>query len=541
MTVEVALGRQHTYHFNESRLERVLTANTLDEAGKMGLLDKILDWFRGGVKLEAIQALYQQVTEPGDLTPSQVAKRFCALRNLAVDQHQAKFTLALGDNGEQWRMLLSIGGRTIYQTDNRDIDTHFYQVAAVKTTVTASDDLRKMASALTLEKYIEGNIQCMSDNQAVQQALRNSLADPRFSSELFTGVLPNDSEAATFVAQFGDLQWTFSNRAETNGEFRGELLKSALYSGGYRNLGDLAAKGFMSSEDNSLRYAVTPSRYELLNCVAAHGMEDEGLTRVLYQAKVGNTNLGALYGLPAPKDAPQLDNVEDFILCDEDINLGVSQTDVYADEATFYQGIGQHQTTTTGDNCYKLLQLNINEGLHYLATKANPHKLQGGMQNVFDYLVGRNSGAIALRNCITCAKAVDVNMGLMLDRQNDSVVPLKFWEAIDTRAGVISQVTAQSQTIGILPEQSVSSLLLSALPQGQRAIITVPVSGEKDSHAMNLFHFDSGQCFLVDGQNGKSYDLQHPADRTALDSQYNAQGRDLAPIMLHTTGDLPNF
>ncbi len=82
MTVEVALGRQHTYHFNESRLERVLTANTLDEAGKMGLLDKILDWFRGGVKLEAIQAVYQQVTQPGVLTPSQVAQRFCALRNL---------------------------------------------------------------------------------------------------------------------------------------------------------------------------------------------------------------------------------------------------------------------------------------------------------------------------------------------------------------------------------------------------------------------------------------------------------------------------
>ncbi|MBW3517305.1 hypothetical protein KO537_21685 [Shewanella sp. NKUCC01_JLK] len=541
MTVEVALGSQHTYHFNESRLERVLTANTLDEAGKMGLLDKILDWFRGGVKLEAIQALYQQVTQPGVLTPSQVAQRFCALRNLAVDQHQTKFKLALGDNGEQWRMLLSIGGRTIYQTDNRDIDTHFYQVAAVKTTITASDDLRKMASSLTLEKYIEGNIQCMSDNQVVQQALRNSLTDPRFSSEKFTGILPNDSEAATFVAQFGDLQWTFSNRAETNGEFRGGLLKNALSSNDYKNIGDLVAKGFMSCEDNFLRYAVTPSRYELLNYVTAHGMEDEGLIRVLYQAKVGNTNLGALYGLPAPKDAPQLDNFDDFVLCDENINLGESQADVYADEATFYQGIGQHQTTTIGDNCYKLLQLDINEGLHYLATKANPYKFHGGMQNAFDYLVGRNSGAIALRNCITCAKAVDVNMGLMLARQNDSVVPLKFWEAIDTRAGVISQVTAQSQTIGLSPEQSVSSLLFSALPQGKRAIVTVPVSGGKDSHAMNFFHFDSGKCFLVDGQNGKSYDLQHPEDRTALDSQYNAQGRDLAPITLHTTGDLPKL
>jgi hypothetical protein len=543
MAVEVTLARQHSYHFNESRLERVLTAKTLDDASKMGLLDSVIDWFRGGVKYEAIQSLYQQIAQPSELTPAQVAQRFAALRQLVVEPQQSKFVLHLRDEGEHWRMALSIDSQCIYLTPSLDIDSQFYQAAAVKTAITAKDDLHKMASALTLDKYVEGNIQCMSDDKQVQQTLRQSLDNPRFSAQYFVGMAPHETDPAKFIAIFsdelGDTRWAFSNRAATNGELRAELLKAALSSGHYPNLGTLLATGFMGDSDNSLRYAVTPARYELLGLVTHAGMADEGLARVLYQAKVGNTSLGALFNLPAPAETVQQGDMDDFMLCDDDISLVGQLNDVYADEAQFYQGIGQHKTTTAGDHCFDLMSQNLDEGLQYLATKVNPHKLQGGVQNTFDYLVGRNSGAIALRNCITCAKAVDANMGLMLARQQDSHTELKLWEAIDTREGVIAQHTAQSQTLGLSAEQTVSALLLGALPLGQRAIVSVPVSGSPSSHAMNLFHFD--KCYVVDGQNGNTYDLSDPKSVADFDRQYNAKGRDIAPITLHGCGSLPRF
>ncbi|QDO84244.1 hypothetical protein FM037_14645 [Shewanella psychropiezotolerans] len=58
---------------------------------------------------------------------------------------------------------------------------------------------------------------------------------------------------------------------------------------------------------------------------------------------------------------------------------------------------------------------------------------------------------------------------------------------------------------------------------------------------MNLLHFKSGQAYLLDGQNGKVYDLQNHADVIQLDSQYSAYGRDVAPVTIHTTGALPHY
>ena len=540
MAIEVALNQQHSYHFNECRLERVLTAKTLDEASKMGLLDRIVDWFRGGVKREAIEGLYDQIAQPGHLTSPQVAQRFSALRSLVTEEHLPKFSMNVNDNGERWGMSLTIDGHNIYQTPTSDIDSQFYQVCAVKTAMVARDDLDKMSSALTLEKYIEGNIQCMSDDVEVQQYLRQKLDDPRFSAKHFTGIEEHDADPAKFVAKFGDTHLEFSNRSPTNGELRAEYLKDALCADNYTHLRTLVAKGFLTGSDNSLRYAVTPARYELLNLVGDQGMRDEGLARILYLAKVGNTNLGELFNLPEPLEA-EIDDLDDFMLCGHDLDIESLPADVYADEAIFYQGLGQYRTTTIGETCSALMSQDLGKGLQFLAEKVNPHKLVGGLNNAFDYLMGRNSGAIALRNCITCAKAVDANLGLMLAKQQDHTTPLQFWDATDTGEGVMIQTTTKSHTVGLVSDQSLSSLLRAELAPESRAIISVPVSESNDSHAMNLLHFKSGQSYLVDGQNGKVYDLQNHADVIQIDNQYSANGRDIAPVTIHMTGDLPHY
>lgn len=132
MSVEVAINSQHSYHFHESRLKHVLTANTLSDASKMGLLDKIVDWCRGGVKRDAIAQLYHQISQPGHLTDAHIAQRFSALRSLAMEEHQPKFSMDVNDNGEQWAMSLNIDGHCIYQTPASDVGSQFYQVCAVK-------------------------------------------------------------------------------------------------------------------------------------------------------------------------------------------------------------------------------------------------------------------------------------------------------------------------------------------------------------------------------------------------------------------------
>lgn len=50
MAIEISVGKQQNFNFNESRIDRIISANTLAEASKMGLWDKIKDYFQGGVK-----------------------------------------------------------------------------------------------------------------------------------------------------------------------------------------------------------------------------------------------------------------------------------------------------------------------------------------------------------------------------------------------------------------------------------------------------------------------------------------------------------
>ncbi|HGJ5855379.1 hypothetical protein [Arsenophonus nasoniae] len=78
MSTILNLGHNHNYNFNESRLNRVMNAETLAEAQYMGLWDRIKDFFQGGVKRQAIEALFDQINQPArhDASPNKQLEKF---------------------------------------------------------------------------------------------------------------------------------------------------------------------------------------------------------------------------------------------------------------------------------------------------------------------------------------------------------------------------------------------------------------------------------------------------------------------------------
>ncbi|MFV9998057.1 MAG: hypothetical protein AB8W37_11205 [Arsenophonus endosymbiont of Dermacentor nuttalli] len=58
MSTILNLGHNHNYNFSESRLNRAMNAKTLTEVQYMGLWERIKDFFKGGVKRQAIETLF---------------------------------------------------------------------------------------------------------------------------------------------------------------------------------------------------------------------------------------------------------------------------------------------------------------------------------------------------------------------------------------------------------------------------------------------------------------------------------------------------
>lgn len=79
---------------NPSRIDRIVDATNLDDATKMGLFDKIIDWFKGGVKRSAIEQLYNTISEVRGSNGTSEHERlqaFMELRSLVVPEHRDKF------------------------------------------------------------------------------------------------------------------------------------------------------------------------------------------------------------------------------------------------------------------------------------------------------------------------------------------------------------------------------------------------------------------------------------------------------------------
>lgn len=131
-------------NLNASRIAHVAQSENLDQATRMGILDKIIDFFRGGVKREAIEMLFNSITllksggpsnneyedssdlqggdphEAGANTISELQRLnlFHELRSLALPEHQDQFRYDLRENPSGTiECQISVGDFKIYENN----------------------------------------------------------------------------------------------------------------------------------------------------------------------------------------------------------------------------------------------------------------------------------------------------------------------------------------------------------------------------------------------------------------------------------------
>lgn len=145
--------------------------------------------------------------------------------------------------------------------------------------------------------FVEGCLECMTDDRAQRAALRARLDDPELSSANLRPRPRPLPGAPTFQVEFGNTRLDFSNRS-SGMELRGGRLWDRLHDNEYANLREAIASAHLSEDDTQLIIVSTPA-------VLAFVSNIENLPLAPTQAAafydhaarlpLGNTRLGRLH------------------------------------------------------------------------------------------------------------------------------------------------------------------------------------------------------------------------------------------------------
>lgn len=296
------------YQLNDSRVNRILNAKTLDDASKMGIWDRIKDLFRGGVKRESIRELYGQITSADnhyDTQPLRMVERFAMLRSLAQEEHQSNFCVEVeASSNEQWNYKLKVGKDTIYHSEalNKSKSESFNEVSTLAHCIECENAYLtfKEKGTISLENYIQARIETMSDNSDIQDKIKGSLDDSCFSKSEFIEIKPHKDDDK-FIASFKSGELILSNRRCETNECRGEILKKIIKDSEFNNLRDLLSNGYGTENDNLLIYMSTASKGNLITILGNNDdLSTESVRAIAYSRQVANTSVGALWRLTAP-------------------------------------------------------------------------------------------------------------------------------------------------------------------------------------------------------------------------------------------------
>jgi hypothetical protein len=305
MSVQLNLGNNTAYNFNETRLTRVMNATTLAQATEMGLWDRFKDFFNGGVKRQAIESLFNELNKhahPSD-KPLEMLEKFEKLQHMATPEHKEAFQIQTSHEDGQWNYCFTIDNQPLYHSGPlKDTpESSFKDFCAAK----IGYDMRTFIEGNPIfdkNNYVECNIQCMTDDPHQQKLFQNNLQDPKFGRQNLTHITVPKDASPTFTAHFtwGDV--TLSNRDATRNEFRAERLQKALLDGNYQNLEDLCSQGHLTRDDTMLLYLSGSSKGNLCNLV---GENLNSVASTLHAQPIGHTTLGDLFGIAKPEMVAQ--------------------------------------------------------------------------------------------------------------------------------------------------------------------------------------------------------------------------------------------
>ncbi len=298
------------YPLNDHRIEKIIRAHSLNEASQMGLLDSILDrFFHNEVKKTTITTLYQQLAIPDESNlyeyhPIKIASRFNTLRTMAAEEYQSHFNIDVfrdEKNDNQWSYALNIENTLFYQSKPLDYhyNNHFNTFCALKYVMNFNNDFYQYREEITLDKFIQRRISCLSDETRVREYLAQHLDDDRYSRYNFVASTINPGDKNQLLVKFQDDVLVVSNRASSRHEFRGRILQEVLETASFNNLRELLSNGHMTQKDEALLMLAVSSKRDLMDMIGNEIHSDEVRT-VAYNTKVGNTTLGALWNLTPP-------------------------------------------------------------------------------------------------------------------------------------------------------------------------------------------------------------------------------------------------
>lgn len=188
----------NNYAFNESRIQTILNANSLVEAQRMGIIEYVMDFLRGGVQRAQIEALFKRIEDysNGSDSESERLLRFDALRSLATREHADKFRVdvAIAADQSAWSYTLSVGDRQIFS----------------KTDIVLGDDTRDYEMCLeAVNRNCSQPIEEESEHCAPQAGIAALKRD--MAAFLKTELLENGNEFIEFylndavVSKLGDI------------------------------------------------------------------------------------------------------------------------------------------------------------------------------------------------------------------------------------------------------------------------------------------------------------------------------------------------
>lgn len=158
---------------------------------------------------------------------------------------------------------------------------------------TGLQDARGFMQQHSLQNFTAACTQCMSDDPTTQAFLTANLDNPAFGSDQFTGIQDHPTDAKKFIATFGAQQIEFSNRGNSNLEFRGGILKKELSGANFQNLGDLISRNHLTEKDSVLTYCLTPPVLELTSRISQYppAMRNRIIDAIANEP-IGNTTVG---------------------------------------------------------------------------------------------------------------------------------------------------------------------------------------------------------------------------------------------------------
>ncbi|MCD2511934.1 hypothetical protein [Comamonas endophytica] len=116
--------RLNNVMLTHDRMAQIRGAQTLGEAQRMGLVDRFVDWCRGGVKKAAIEKVFNTVNAPASAHGERL-RRFQELHSFLRPEHmdQCQLNLQKDEEGKTWSYRMVIGGETLAQAASLPVES----------------------------------------------------------------------------------------------------------------------------------------------------------------------------------------------------------------------------------------------------------------------------------------------------------------------------------------------------------------------------------------------------------------------------------